>query len=76
MVDARGPGYGKPWSAAEAASDVARESEGLMLDPVYTAKALAALIQLSADGLDGPVVFWHTGGTATALDAVIRKDCT
>ncbi len=76
MVDARGPGYGQTWSAAEAASDVARESEGLMLDPVYTAKAFAALVQLTTAGLDGPVVFWHTGGTATALDAITRKDCT
>ena len=76
MVDARGPGYGQPWSAAEAASDLARESEGLMLDPVYTAKAFAALVQLAADGLNGPVVFWHTGGTATALDAIVRKETT
>ena len=76
MVDARGPGYGQSWSAAEAASEVARESEGLVLDPVYTAKAFAALVQLTAAGLDGPVIFWHTGGTATALDAFARKDCT
>ncbi len=74
MVDARGPGYGQPWSAAEAASDMARESEGLILDPIYTAKTFAALVQLSATGLDGPVVFWHTGGMATALEALVRKD--
>ena len=75
MIDARGPGYGQPWSAAEAASDMARESEGLVLDPIYTAKAFAALVELTATGLDGPVVFWHTGGTAAALEALARKDC-
>jgi 1-aminocyclopropane-1-carboxylate deaminase/D-cysteine desulfhydrase-like pyridoxal-dependent ACC family enzyme len=39
-------------------------TEGLMMDPVYTAKALA-LVSRYAGG--GTVVFWHTGGQ---LDAV------
>ncbi|HLF60085.1 MAG TPA: pyridoxal-phosphate dependent enzyme [Acidimicrobiia bacterium] len=76
MVDARGPGYGQNWSAADAASELARESEGLILDPIYTAKAFAALIQLTAAGMEGPLVFWHTGGIATALDALTREDRT
>jgi 1-aminocyclopropane-1-carboxylate deaminase/D-cysteine desulfhydrase-like pyridoxal-dependent ACC family enzyme len=36
-------------------------TEGLMADPVYTAKALALVPRRQ------PVVFWHTGGV---LDAV------
>ena len=36
-------------------------TEGFMLDPVYTAKALALVPKRRA------VVFWHTGGV---LDAV------
>jgi 1-aminocyclopropane-1-carboxylate deaminase/D-cysteine desulfhydrase len=42
--------------------------EGIVADPVYTAKALAAV--LSGSGLcrsDGPVVFWHTGGVPATL---------
>ena len=39
-------------------------SEGLLLDPVYTGKAMAGLIALRRGGaLPGAsVLFWHTGG--------------
>ena len=74
MIDARGPGYGQTWSEAEEASELARRSEGLILDPVFTAKALAALVQLTNAGLGGPVVFWHTGGLAAAIDTAVAKD--
>jgi 1-aminocyclopropane-1-carboxylate deaminase/D-cysteine desulfhydrase-like pyridoxal-dependent ACC family enzyme len=36
---------------------------GLRLDPVYTAKAMAAALGLIASGrLEGPVLFLHTDG--------------
>ncbi len=73
VVDARGPGYGKVWGKAVAAAVLARRAESLLLDPIYTAKAFAALVGLAGD-LRGPVIFWHTGGTATILEAVVRKD--
>jgi 1-aminocyclopropane-1-carboxylate deaminase/D-cysteine desulfhydrase-like pyridoxal-dependent ACC family enzyme len=38
-------------------------TEGLMLDPVYTAKALAQAPPAK------PVVFWHTGGVLDAVAA-------
>ena len=41
--------------------------DGLVLDPVYTGRAAAALIGLVRQGAFGPdenVLFWHTGGTA------------
>jgi 1-aminocyclopropane-1-carboxylate deaminase/D-cysteine desulfhydrase-like pyridoxal-dependent ACC family enzyme len=38
-------------------------TEGLMLDPVYTAKALARAPR------SGSVVFWHTGGVLDAVAA-------
>ena len=38
-------------------------TEGLMLDPVYTAKALAQA------PTRGTVVFWHTGGVLDAVAA-------
>ncbi|MDR7483075.1 MAG: D-cysteine desulfhydrase family protein [Armatimonadota bacterium] len=40
-------------------------TEGLLLDPVYTGKAMAGLIDLVRRGRfrsDQSVVFWHTGG--------------
>jgi L-cysteate sulfo-lyase len=40
--------------------------EGLLLDPVYSGKAMAGLIGLIEAGRFGPddtVVFLHTGGT-------------
>jgi D-cysteine desulfhydrase len=40
-------------------------TEGLLLDPVYTAKAFAGLLGEAARGRFGPgepVIFLHTGG--------------
>ncbi len=62
-----GAGYavmGEP--EREAISLVAR-SEGILLDPVYTGRAMAGLIDLirtGAFGTDETIVFWHTGGAA------------
>jgi 1-aminocyclopropane-1-carboxylate deaminase/D-cysteine desulfhydrase-like pyridoxal-dependent ACC family enzyme len=64
VADARGPGHGLAATDGTAAAEQAMRTEGLMVDPVYTAKALA-LVSRYADG--GNVVFWHTGGQ---LDAV------
>ena len=63
VVDARGPGHGLPSPGGLAAAELAIRTEGLMLDPVYTAKALA----LAPPGQ--PVVFWHTGGVLDAVAA-------
>ena len=49
--------------ADEAAALLAR-TEGILVDPIYTAKALAGLVARVRDGrVRGPVVFWHAGGT-------------
>ncbi len=61
-----GPGYGQPTPEGRAAMELVARTEGLVLDPVFTAKAMAALIDL-APGLEGPVVFWHTGGAPTTF---------
>jgi len=60
-----GDGYGRPTEAAEAATRLLARTEGILVDPIYTAKALAGLIALARDGaLDGrQVVFWHSGGS-------------
>ena len=60
-----GDGYGIPSPAgAEALALVAR-TEGVLLDPVYSAKAMAGLIDQIRRGQigdDQTVLFWHTGG--------------
>lgn len=60
--DQIGAGYGHPTEAAGRAAALAAE-ERLSLDPVYTAKAMAGLQALRAEGsLDDPVLFVHTDG--------------
>lgn len=58
-----GPGYGHATPEALAARDLAT-GEGLQLEPVYTAKALAALLELNRAGRfgTGPVLFLNTNG--------------
>jgi D-cysteine desulfhydrase len=60
-----GAGYGVPTEAAAGATRLLARTEGILVDPIYTAKALAGLIDLVRSGhLDGhDVVFWHAGGT-------------
>ncbi|MET0557704.1 MAG: pyridoxal-phosphate dependent enzyme [Solirubrobacterales bacterium] len=60
--DQIGGGYGHRTAAAEAAAARAA-GDGLSLDPVYTAKAMAGLLALREAGrLTGPVLFVHTDG--------------
>lgn len=61
-----GPGYGKPSDAGDEATALVARTEGILLDPVFGAKAMAALIaHARSDRLEGPVVFLVTGGSAT-----------
>jgi L-cysteate sulfo-lyase len=66
-----GPGYGIPTHEVIDAVKRTAGLEGLLLDPVYTGKAMAALFDLVRGGrfnAADQVVFWHTGG-APALFA-------
>lgn len=58
------PGYGRLNAAATDAILRTARREGLFLDPTYTGKTMAGLIQLLQAGrLDGDrILFWHTGG--------------
>ncbi|MBI4184660.1 MAG: D-cysteine desulfhydrase [Proteobacteria bacterium] len=61
-----GPGYGQPTAEMREATALAARLEGLLVDPVYTGKALAGLIGLVRRGAftaGANVVFLHTGGT-------------
>jgi 1-aminocyclopropane-1-carboxylate deaminase/D-cysteine desulfhydrase-like pyridoxal-dependent ACC family enzyme len=60
-----GGGYGVPTEESAAAIELLARTEGLLLDPVYTAKAMAGLIARIRRGefrADQTVLFWHTGG--------------
>ncbi len=59
-----GEAYGRPTEAATAAAALVARTEGILVDPVYTAKAMAGLIDgVRAGAFDGQrVVFWHGGG--------------
>ena len=58
-----GEGYGAFTDAGNEALGLLARTEGVVLDPVYSAKGMAGLIAAARAGLlDGPVVFWHTGG--------------
>jgi D-cysteine desulfhydrase len=55
-----GDGYGHGTPASARAIERAREAEGLALDPVYTGKAMAAVLDHVARGAAGPALYWHT----------------
>ena len=61
-----GQGYGIMGAAEEEAIRLFARREGLLLDPVYTGRAAAGLLDLIRQGFfraDETVLFWHTGGT-------------
>ena len=68
-ADHVGPHYGAITDECRAAVRLAAKTEGLLLDPVYTGKAMAGLIAaVRQQRIGGTVIFWHTGG-AVALFA-------
>jgi 1-aminocyclopropane-1-carboxylate deaminase/D-cysteine desulfhydrase-like pyridoxal-dependent ACC family enzyme len=64
--DYMGPRYGAVTASGREALDLLARTEGILLDPVYTAKAMAGLIDDVRQARLGPkdqAVFIHTGGT-------------
>ncbi|MGC2940993.1 MULTISPECIES: 1-aminocyclopropane-1-carboxylate deaminase/D-cysteine desulfhydrase [unclassified Brevibacterium] len=67
--DYLGEGYGEPAAGVSEAIDLMSRLEGIVVDPVYTAKAVAAIIDMARRRtLEGPVLFWHTGGYHAIFD--------
>ncbi|MCL6454193.1 MAG: D-cysteine desulfhydrase [Alicyclobacillus sp.] len=61
-----GPGYSRPTPEMVEAVNLMAKTEGILLDPVYTGKAMAGLIGLSRSGFfrrEDKVLFVHTGGS-------------
>ena len=76
LRDLCGPGYAIPSEEGNEAVRLLAETEGLFLDPVYTGKAFAGLVQMLTDGTVQPgenVLFLHSGG-AGGLFAVEMED--
>jgi L-cysteate sulfo-lyase len=68
LVDDRfmGGGYAVLTGAEREAIRLVAQTEGILLDPVYTGKAMAGLMGLIRQGEIGAgeqVLFWHTGGS-------------
>lgn len=62
-----GGGYGVPTPAMAEAVTLLAQTEGILLDPVYSGKGMAGLIDLVRKGhftRDQNIVFLHTGGSA------------
>jgi 1-aminocyclopropane-1-carboxylate deaminase/D-cysteine desulfhydrase-like pyridoxal-dependent ACC family enzyme len=71
-----GAGYGVPSAQGDEATGLLARTEGLILDPVYTAKAMAALIDWVRKGRlteNDNVLFWHTGGQLALFYAPEKK---
>lgn len=60
-----GEGYGIPTPEGQAALELLARTEGIVLDPVYTAKAMSGMLDWIRQGRlseDETILFWHTGG--------------
>ncbi len=60
-----GEGYARVGTLEREAIRLLARLEGLLLDPVYTARAFGGLVQLIREGRwrrGQRVLFWHTGG--------------
>lgn len=63
--DYAAPGYGVVGDAEREAIDLLAQTEGILVDPVYSGRAMAGLIDLVRQGemaSEERVLFWHTGG--------------
>lgn len=66
-----GPGYGLPSPESSEALIECFRSDGILFDPVYTAKGVAAvkyLLQHEPQKYPKAFVFWHTGGGPAIFD--------
>ena len=76
-ADYLGKGYGVMGGLEREAINLFARQEGLLLDPVYTARAAGGMINLIRTGLmrrGETVLFWHTGGQPALFADDYRAD--
>ncbi|MBW2304331.1 MAG: D-cysteine desulfhydrase family protein [Deltaproteobacteria bacterium] len=64
--DYLGAGYAVPGDLEREAIETTSRTEGILLGPVYTGRAMGGMFDIIRKGFFQPeetVVFWHTGGT-------------
>lgn len=69
-----GAGYAVPSDEGREATALLARREGVILDPVYTAKAMAGFLDLARSGRfgeDDNILFWHTGGQLALFQELI-----
>lgn len=71
--DCRGEGFGVASAEDRVSARLALRHEGLLLDDYYGAKAMTLFRELLSEGAATPAVFWHTGGLAAALTALVGR---
>ncbi len=75
LHDYLGRGFAKPSKKGEEAIAMLQETEGLKLEPTYTSKTMAALIDLrKAGALPGTVLYWHTYNAVASCPQFSRED--
>jgi 1-aminocyclopropane-1-carboxylate deaminase/D-cysteine desulfhydrase-like pyridoxal-dependent ACC family enzyme len=79
-LDQVGAGYAHVTDQSAAAMRLVGRTEGLVLDPIYTGRTMAALVAAVQDGTitaGAPTVFLHTGGMPGLFgypDAIVRAE--
>lgn len=71
-----GDGYGLASAESTTALSLLARTEGILLDPIYTAKAMAALIYWIKRGRiteKETALFWHTGGQLAMFYSPLSK---
>ena len=66
-----GEGYGVVGGLEREAIQLVAKHEGILLDPVYTGRAMGGLIDMVRNNewtVSDTVVFWHTGGLPALFD--------
>lgn len=74
-----GEGYGIPTPGMVEAVSLLAQTEGILLDPVYSGKGMAGLVDLIRKGhfkKDANIVFVHTGGSAALFGYMSAFDST
>jgi 1-aminocyclopropane-1-carboxylate deaminase/D-cysteine desulfhydrase-like pyridoxal-dependent ACC family enzyme len=67
LIDATDPEMSDVTDEERHLALLAYETEGLLFDPHYGAKALAQAVALIRQGARHQIVLWHTGGLPAAL---------